>query len=552
MIDFKEVNFGFIDDIIEKDLKEGRVKEIVTRFPPEPNGHLHIGHAKAIAVNFGLAAKYGGRCNLRFDDTNPEKEDQEFVRAIKEDIQWLGFSIDENVYYASEYFQQMYDYALELIDRGLAYVCELSPEDMREFRGTLTTVGKNSPFRDRDKNLNARLFQEMKEGIHPEGSMVLRLKMDMASPNLNLRDPIIYRILKKEHHHVGPGWNIYPMYDYAHPIEDALENITHSLCSLEFEDHRPLYDYILEHLNVEVPPIQREFARLNINYTVMSKRKLHALVEENLVDGWDDPRMPTLSGLRRRGYPKEAILNFVLEAGIAKSNGTIDISQLEAAVREELNYSSHRAMGVLNPLKVIVTNLPEEETQIMEIDINPEQPELGKRSMAFSRELYIEKEDFSLDPPKGYRRLYLGNEVRFKGAYYLTCTDYRINDQGEVDEVYCTYDPTTIGGWSDDGRKVQGTIHWISAPHSKACEFHLFDRLFSVASPDSGDFRDNMNEHSKIIQKGFVEEYLASASLGETYQFLRIGYFTLDKESEEEMPIFNRVVSLKDSFNKKK
>lgn len=379
--------------------------------------------------------------------------------------------------------------------------------------------------------------------------MVLRLKVDMASPNLNMRDPVIYRILKREHHHVGGGWNVYPMYDYAHPIEDAIEGISHSLCSLEFEDHRPLYDFIIDRIGFENRPKQREFARLNLNYTVMSKRKLLALVEEKLVDGWDDPRMPTLSGLRRRGYPKDAILRFVVDAGIAKSNSVIDISQLEAAVREELNRRAYRAMAVTDPIKVVVTNYDEDATEWLEVDINPEQPELGKRKMAFTRELYIEREDFSLEPPKGYRRLFPGNEVRFKGAYYLRCNGYELDDAGQVKVVHCTYDPLTKGGWSDDGRKVQGTIQWISVPHASKCEMRLFDRLFKVPNPEAGEFRDNINPDSRMIVHGFIESYLKEAKSGEPYQFLRNGYFALDRDSTLEHPVFNRVVSLKDSFN---
>jgi glutaminyl-tRNA synthetase len=549
MLNFKEVNFGFLDEIISDDLEKGYHKEIITRFPPEPNGYLHIGHAKAISVNFGLAAKYNGKCHLRFDDTNPEKEDSEYVEAIKRDIRWLGFDLDDNIYYASEYFHKMHDFAVKLIKEGLAYVCQLSPEEMREYRGTLTTPGKDSPYRNRDIEDNIRMFQEMKDGIYDEGSMVLRLKIDMSSPNINMRDPIIYRILKKEHHHIGEGWNIYPMYDYAHPIEDALENITHSLCSLEFEDHRPLYDYILKNLDFIKPPKQREFARLNINYTVMSKRKLLALVEEGLVDGWDDPRMPTISGLRRRGYPKDAIIKFVIEAGIAKSNSIVDIAQLEAAVREELNYTAIRGMAVVDPIKVIVTNF-EKNVEWLEVDINPEQIELGKRKLPFTKELYIEKEDFSLNPPKGYRRLFVGNEVRFKGAYYLKCEDYKLDDNGEVSEVYCTYDESTKGGWTSDGRKVKGTIQWISTEHAIPSEFRLFDRLFKDANPEKGDFRANINPASKIIKEGFVEDFLKDSDVGNACQFLRNGYFALDQDSNNDRLVFNRVVSLKDSFNK--
>lgn len=548
MIDFKEVNFGFIDEIILEDQRDEKYSGLTTRFPPEPNGYLHIGHAKAIAVNFGLAAKYGGTCNLRFDDTNPLKEDVEYVNAIMEDIEWLGFE-PANIHYASEYFQEMFDDAKRLIEKGLAYVDELSAEEIRVHRGTLTEPGTDSPHRNRPVSESLRLFSEMNQGIHDEGSMVLRLKVDMASPNLNMRDPVIYRILKREHHHVGGGWNVYPMYDYAHPIEDAIEGISHSLCSLEFEDHRPLYDFIIDRIGFENRPKQREFARLNLNYTVMSKRKLLALVEEKLVDGWDDPRMPTLSGLRRRGYPKDAILRFVVDAGIAKSNSVIDISQLEAAVREELNRRAYRAMAVTDPIKVVVTNYDEDATEWLEVDINPEQPELGKRKMAFTRELYIEREDFSLEPPKGYRRLFPGNEVRFKGAYYLRCNGYELDDAGQVKVVHCTYDPLTKGGWSDDGRKVQGTIQWISVPHASKCEMRLFDRLFKVPNPEAGEFRDNINPDSRMIVHGFIESYLKEAKPGEPYQFLRNGYFALDRDSTLEHPVFNRVVSLKDSFN---
>ncbi len=549
MLNFKEVNFGFLDEIISDDLKSGYHKNIITRFPPEPNGYLHIGHAKAISVNFGLAAKYGGKCNLRFDDTNPEKEEIEYVEAIKKDIKWLGFDIDDSIYYASEYFLEMYDFAVKLIKNGLAYVCQLSPDEIREYRGTLTSPGKESPYRNRSVDENLQFFQEMKDGLYDEGSMVLRLKIDMSSPNINMRDPIIYRILKQVHHHIGEGWNIYPMYDYAHPIEDALENITHSFCSLEFEDHRPLYDYILKNLEFSKPPKQREFARLNINYTVMSKRKLLALVEEGLVDGWDDPRMPTISGLRRRGYPKDAIIKFVIEAGIAKSNSVVDIAQLEAAVREELNYTAIRGMAVVDPIKVIVTNF-EKDIEWLEVDINPEQMELGKRKVPFTKELYIEKNDFSLDPPKGYRRLFKGNEVRFKGAYYLKCEDYKLDENGEVVEVYCTYDKATKGGWTDDGRKVKGTIQWISTEHALPSEFRLFDRLFKDANPEKGDFRENINPESKIVKSGYVEDFLKSTDVGHACQFLRNGYFALDQDSSENMLVFNRVVSLKDSFNK--
>lgn len=551
MIDFHNVNFGFLDDLIQKDLASGAADKIHTRFPPEPNGYLHIGHAKAIAVNFGLAAKYGGRCNLRFDDTNPEKEDQEYVRAIQEDIRWLGFPLEDNIYYASEYFPAMYEYARKLIQDGHAYVCALSPEEIREYRGTLTAPGKDSPYRQRPAEESLGLFEEMRAGLHEEGSLVLRLRGDMSSPNLNLRDPILYRILKREHHHVGAGWNIYPMYDYAHPIEDALEGISHSLCSLEFEDHRPLYDRILALLDFPKPPKQREFARLNLTYTMMSKRKLLALVEEGLVEGWDDPRMPTLSGMRRRGYPREAVLRFVLDAGIAKSNSTIELAQLEAAVREELNRTAPRAMAVIRPLKVTVTNFPEGETQWVEVDVNPEAPELGRRKMPFSRELWIEEEDFMEEPVKGYRRLFPGNEVRFKGAYYLTCTGCVKDEEGKVTEVLCTYDPQSQGGWSEDGRKVQGTIHWVCASHSKPCSFKLYDRLFALENPEGKDLQEGLNPGSLETARGYMEAFLGEDEQP-TYQFLRLGYFTRDLSSSPDYTVFNRTASLKESFKTKK
>ena len=552
MIDYKEVKFGFIDDIIEKDLANGEVNKVVTRFPPEPNGYLHIGHAKAIAVNFGIAKKYKGSCNLRFDDTNPLKEDTKYVESITEDIKWLGFETGSNVHYASDYFSKIYECALRLVEEGEAYVCQLTIDEMRECRGTLTSPGKDSLYRNRPIEENIRLFKEMKAGKHPEGSMVLRLKINMASPNLNLRDPIIYRIMKTDHHHTGEAWNIYPMYDFAHPIEDAIEGISHSLCSLEFEDHRPLYEYILARLKWENLPKQREFARLNINYTVMSKRKLFALVEEGVVKGWDDPRMPTIAGLRRRGYTKESIIKFVLEAGISKSNSIIDISQLEASIREELNYTAKRVMGVIDPLKVIVTNFPKGEIEWLEVEINPEQKELGTRKIPFTRELYIERDDFLIEPQKGYRRLYPGNEVRFKGAFYLTCEDYKADDSGKIKEIYCSYDKETKGGWSKDGRKVQGTIHWLAKDYALKAEYRLFDKLFNVPNPEAGEFRDNINKNSLDIKNGFVESYVKDGSKHESFQFLRKGYFILDKDSDGDNLIFNRIVSLKDSFNKKR
>lgn len=550
MIDYKEVKFGFIDDIIKKDLEISNVNKIKTRFPPEPNGCLHIGHAKAIVVNFGIAKKYNGSCNLRFDNTNPLKEDAKYIESIIEDIKWLGFETENNIYYTTDYFGKIYKFALGLVEEGEAYVCQLSPEEIREYRGTLTAPGKNSPYRDRPLEENIRLFKEMKDGKHPEGSMVLRLKINMASPNLNLRDPIIYRIIKTDHH-TGEVWNIYPMYDFAHPIEDAIEGISHSLCSLEFEDHRSLYEYILGKLKCENPPKQREFARLNINYTVISKRRLLALVEEGIVEGWDDPRMPTIAGLRRRGYTNDSIIKFVLDAGISKSNSIIDISQLEAYIREELNYKAKRVMGIIDPLKVIVTNFPKGEVEWLDIEINPEQKEIGTRRIPFARELYIEKDDFLIEAQNGYRRLYPGNEVRFKGAFYLTCENYETDDSGEIKEVYCTYDKDTKGGWSKDGRKVQGTIHWLAKDYALKAEYRLFDKLFNVPNPEAGEFRDNINRNSLKVKNGFVESYIKDCSKYESFQFLRKGYFILDKYCKEDNLIFNRIVSLKDSFNKR-
>lgn len=552
MKDLKDFSFGFLDNIIEEDLESGAIKKIKTRFPPEPNGFLHIGHAKAICVNFGLAEKYQGTCNLRFDDTNPSKEKTDYVEAIKEDIQWLGFDWEDREYYASSYFQQMYEAARSLIEKGKAYVCDLNAVEIREYRGTLTTPGKNSPFRDRSVEENLKLFSEMKDGLHDEGSKILRAKIDMASPNFNLRDPAIYRIMKKEHHNTGGRWCIYPMYDFAHPLEDAFEGITHSFCSLEFEDHRPLYDWVLESLDFENRPKQREFARLNINYTVMSKRKLLELVDQGLVSGWDDPRLPTIRGLRRRGYPKEALRSFVLGVGVAKSNSTVDIKQLEACAREELNFSAKRVMAVIDPLKVIVTNFEEGKVLELKGDINPEQMDLGKRSLPFTRELYIEKSDFMLEPVKGFRRLFKGNEVRFKDAFYLKCTDYKLNSKGEVEEVYCTYDPESVGGWSNDGRKVKGTIHWVSAEKCLEGEVRLYDNLFTTANPEEGDYKDHLNHDSLIVQKVYFEPGLRNSQAEEVYQFLRLGYFALDKDSKEGFKVFNRVVSLKESFKVEK
>ncbi|AMP20637.1 glutamine--tRNA ligase [endosymbiont 'TC1' of Trimyema compressum] len=552
MESFENVSFGFLDNIIEDDLAKGDIKKIHTRFPPEPNGFLHIGHAKAISVNFGIAKKYDGICNLRFDDTNPSKEEEHYIEAIKEDIEWLGFDWENRLFYASEYFDQMYNYACKLIKMGKAYVCQLSAEEIRENRGTLTEKGINSPYRNRSVEENSMLFEAMKKGEIPEGEMVLRAKINMGSPNLNMRDPVIYRVMKAHHHNAGNDWCIYPMYDFAHPIEDALEGITHSFCSLEFEDHRPLYEWVLEEFETPYLPKQREFARLNINYTVMSKRKLRYLVEHNIVSGWDDPRMPTIQGLRKRGYTPKSIRKFVLEAGIAKNNSIIDMNQLEATIREDLNYEAKRAMAVLDPLKVIINNFNETETLWLEGDINPEQKELGKRKIPFTKELYVEKDDFFIEPPKGFRRLYPGNEVRLKDAFYVMCNSYDLDENGNVIAIHCTYDPKSKGGWSDDGRKVKGTIHWVSVPHAVKGTAMLYNRLFNVELPEDGAYEAAINENSLIERTVYLEPYLLESQPEEHFQFLRKGYFVRDRNSDENELIFNRIVSLKESFKVKK
>ncbi len=546
---------NFIHEIIEAELKEH--PQVHTRFPPEPNGYLHIGHAKSICLNFGTATKYQGICNLRFDDTNPSKEETEYVESIMEDIRWLGFDWQENLYYASDYYQQLFDYAVELIKKGKAFVCDLNPQEMREYRGTLTEPGKNSPYRERSVAENLELFNQMKMGEFPDGSRVLRAKIEMSSPNINMRDPVIYRILRAVHHRTGEQWCIYPMYDYAHPISDYLEGITHSICTLEFEDHRPLYEWVLQAL--ELPnrhPRQIEFARLNLNYTVTSKRKLLELVKENYVSGWDDPRMPTLSGLRRRGYTPESIRNFCEKIGVAKSNSTVDIALLEHCLREDLNQRAARVMAVLRPLKVVITNYPEDQVEEFEAEINPENPELGCRKVPFAREIYIEQEDFMEQPPKGYFRLSPGKEVRLKHAYYIKC-EAVIKDEttGEIIELHCTYDPTSRGGWTNDGRKVKGTLHWVSAKHALPATVCLYEHLFTKANPDEttpeGDYKDNLNPESQVkLSNCLVEPSLANSSPEEHFQFLRQGYFVADLDSKPEQLVFNRIVSLRDSWAK--
>lgn len=547
---------NFIQDIIEEDLRTGKVNKVHTRFPPEPNGYLHIGHAKAICIDFGMAEKYNGLCNLRFDDTNPTKEDIEYVDSIIEDIKWLGFDWEDRLYYASDYYDQFYDYAVTLVKKGLAYVDDLTAEEIREYRGTLTEPGKDSPYRNRSIEENLDLFERMKNGEFDNGERVLRAKIDMASPNINMRDPVIYRILKAPHHRTGDKWCIYPMYDFAHPLEDAIENITHSLCSLEFEDHRPLYDWFLEKLEIENPPRQFEFARLNLTYTMMSKRKLRNLVENNIVDSWDDPRMPTLSGLRRRGFTPASIRNFCDLIGVSKTYSVVDYAFLEHCIREDLNKKALRVMAILDPLKVIIDNYPEDLTEEMDVENNPEAPETGTRKVPFSRELYIERDDFQENPPKKYFRLKPGAEVRLKNAYIVKCESFVKDDDGNIIEVHCTYDPESRGGSAPDGRKVRGTIQWVSARHAEDAEVRLYDHLFTKENPDDvsedGDYMENINPDSLIVLKNCkLEPSLKGAKPGEAFQFIRTGYFCVDsKEYKKGNLVFNRTVSLKDTWAK--
>ena len=544
---------NFIEEAIDKDLEEKVYDHVQTRFPPEPNGYLHIGHAKAISIDFGMAEKYNGKCNLRLDDTNPTKEDTEYVDAIMEDIKWLGFKWDK-VLYASDYFDDIYAAAVKLIKKGKAYVDDLSPEEIREYRGTLKTPGKNSPYRERTIEENLDLFERMTNGEFADGAKVLRAKIDMASPNLNMRDPIIYRILRAHHHRTGDKWVVYPMYDFAHPISDTVEGVTHSLCSLEFEDHRPLYDWVINNISVPAKPRQIEFARLGINNTVMSKRKLRKLVEENYVNGWDDPRMPTLCGLRRRGYTPASIRNFCERIGVAKATSTVEYSFLEHCLREDLNETAQRTMAVLRPVKLIITNYPEDKTETFEVENNPNRPEDGTRTVTFSRELFIEQDDFMEEPVKGYFRMFPGNEVRLKTTYIVKCTGCKKDENGNVIEVYAEYDPETRGGNAPDGRKIKGTIHWVDAKTASTAEVRLYDNLFTVPDPDVGDknFLDYLNPNSlEILTNCKVEPAMASAEAPKSYQFMRLGYFCVDKDSTPEKPVFNRSVSLKDSFKKK-
>jgi len=544
-----EMEFSnFIHDIIEKDLEEGVYDRVHTRFPPEPNGYLHIGHAKAIWLDFSTAEKYNGLCNLRFDDTNPTKEDIEYVESIKEDVRWLGFDWEDRLYYASSYFDQLYEFAIQLIKQGDAYVDDLSADEIREYRGTLTEPGKESPYRNRSVEENLDLFIRMKNGEFPDGSRVLRAKIDMSSPNLNMRDPVLYRIAHVPHHTTGDKWCIYPMYDYAHPISDALEGITHSICTLEFEDNRPLYNWVIEKIGFKNPPKQIEFARLEVSNMVTSKRKLRQLVEENFVDGWDDPRMPTISGLRRRGYTPEALKDFCLKTGVAKSKSIVDIAFLEHCIREDLKLKEPRVMAVLNPLKVVITNYPEGQIEMIDIENNPENPEMGTRKVPFSRVLYIERDDFMEDPPKKFFRLSPGKEVRLKGAYFIKCEEV-IKDEktGEIIELHCTYDPATKSGSGFDGRKVKGTLHWVSADHGINAEVRLYDYLY-IEDEAGGEPKLNPNS-LEILSNCIIEPSIADAKPGDKFQFLRHGYFCVDtKYTTKEKLVFNRIVSLRSSW----
>jgi glutaminyl-tRNA synthetase len=553
----KTVITNFIRNIIDEDLKNGKHSEIVTRFPPEPNGYLHIGHAKSICLNFGLARDYKGRCHLRFDDTNPVKEDTEYVESIMEDVHWLGWDWKDKLFYASDYFDKLYEYAEILIKEGKAFVCELSMEELREYRGTLTIPGKNSPYRDRSVEENLDLFRRMKAGEFPDGSKSLRAKIDMASPNLNMRDPVIYRIKKTEHHRTGDSWQIYPMYDYTHCISDALEGITHSICTLEFEDHRPLYDWFLDQLPVPCHPRQIEFARLNLSYTVMSKRLLLELVKNGYVNGWDDPRMPTIAGMRRRGYTPESIRDFADRIGVAKANSMVDYDLLNFCVREDLNKKAARRMAVLDPIKLTIRNYPEAQIEELEAENNPEDATAGNRKITFSKNLYVERDDFAEEPVKGWFRLAPGKEVRLKHAYYIRCEETIKDSDGNVTELICSYDPKSRGGWTDDGRKVKGTIHWVCAETAINLEVRLYDHLFTLAdlaeAEEGKSYLDYLNPESlKINKNALGESSLREANASDQFQFLRLGYFCADKDYSPESPVFNRVTTLRDSWAKQK
>ncbi|HQN21515.1 MAG TPA: glutamine--tRNA ligase/YqeY domain fusion protein [Thermotogota bacterium] len=550
----EQSNMNFIEKIIDEDLKSGRIQQVVTRFPPEPNGYLHIGHAKAVTLNHGFAKTFGGRFNLRFDDTNPEKEEEEFMQAIMDDVRWLGCQWDE-LRYASDYFDQFYEWALELIRSGKAYVDDQSPEEIRISRGTLTEPGKDSPFRSRTIEENLRLFEEMRTGQKEEESCVLRAKIDMSHPNMNMRDPILYRIVKKPHYRTKDKWCLYPMYDFAQGYEDAIEGVTHSVCSLEFEDHRPLYDWLIENVSVPCHPHQYEFARLNISNTVMSKRILRELVNTGIVSGWDDPRMPTLRGLRRRGFTPSAIRKFLAETGLAKSYSIVDYEFLESVIRDEMNAKAQRALVVLKPIKVLIENYPADRVEWLEAENNPEDPSAGARQIPFSREIYIEEEDFMENPPKKYFRLSPGAEVRLKYAYYITCREVVKDTTGKIVELRCVYDPESKGGGTPDGRRVKGTLHWVSAAHAVKAEVRLYDKLFTLRDmnmmEEGKSYKDYLNPDScVIIQNALAEPMLSDVAPGTSYQFLRQGYFCADQDSRNGKPVFNRTVTLKDSWAK--
>ncbi len=545
------ISKNFIEQIIDKDLEEGRVTKIVTRFPPEPNGYLHIGHAKSILLNYGLAEKYKGRFNLRFDDTNPTKEKTEFVDSIVKDVEWLGADFRGEIFFASNYFEQMYEGAVKLIKKGKAYVCDLSADEIREYRGTLTEPGKDSPYRNRSIEENLELFEAMKNGEFPDGSKVLRAKIDMSSPNINMRDPVIYRIARMTHHNTGDKWCIYPMYDFAHPIEDAIEGVTHSICTLEFEDHRPLYDWVVRELEYENPPKQIEFAKLYLTNVITGKRYIKQLVEKGIVDGWDDPRLVTIAALRRRGFTPEALKKFMELIGVSKSQASVDYAYLEYVIREDLKTKVPRVMAVLDPVKLVIDNYPEGETEYFDIENNPDTEDAGTRKVSFSRELYIEREDFMEEPPKKYFRLFPGNEVRLKGAYFVKCTGFEKDENGNVTVIHCTYDPETRSGSGFEGRKVKGTIHWVNAADAYNCTVRLYENLVDEEKGKlNEDGSINFNPNSlTVIDNAKVEAGLKEAKPGESFQFIRNGYFTVDsKDSSEGNPVFNRIVSLKSSY----
>lgn len=542
-----KVPSNFIKNIIIEDLESGKHKNIITRFPPEPNGYLHIGHAKSIVLNFELGMEFKGKTNLRFDDTNPSKEEEEYVNSIKEDIEWLGYSWD-NIFFASNYFQEMYERAVLLIKKGKAFICDLTADEIREYRGTLTEPGKESPYRNRSIEENLELFEKMKNGELKEGEKVLRAKVDMSSPNINMRDPIIYRVVYQTHHNTQDKWCIYPMYDYAHPLEDAIEGITHSLCTLEFEDHRPIYDWFVRECEMESIPRQIEFARLNLTNTVMSKRKLKELVDNNVVDGWDDPRLPTISGLRRRGYTPDSIKNFCREIGISKNNSLVDEQMLQHFIREDLKLKAPRVMGVIDPLKVKILNYPENESEILTVENNSDNEALGTRDITFSSEIYIEREDFMVEPPNKYHRLYIGNEVRLKNAYFIKCVDYVEDENGKILEIHCTYDKETKSGSGFTGRKVKSTIHWVDAKNSIPAEFRLYEPIIEEESTGQ-DFLNQINKNSLEIKNGFIEKNLENSKKQDKVQFFRHGYFNVDpKNTTENNIVFNRTVSIKSKF----